>query len=166
MARLLGALRSRKGWLKETVPHLVYYQYNNVENLLETAERYQHDLAGIVVSAFKHDARVDQEMPQPVFAKTARRICDETRAALILDDVRAGMRLSLDASWTLVNFQPDLTTWGKALANGLSLSAVTGNDAFRKAAASIFVTGSFWYQAPPMAAALATFLLLFNLVEI
>ncbi len=121
MARLPGALRSRKGWLKETVPHLVYYQYNNVENLLETAERYliwmffavvlaEHDLAGIVVSAFKHDARVDQEMPQPVFAKTARRICDETGAALILDDVRAGMRLSLDASWTLVNFQPDLTT--------------------------------------------------------
>ena len=140
--------------------HLLYYQYNNVESLLEAAERGKQDLAGIVVSAFKHDARFDQAMPTLEFAKAVRQVCDENEAALILDDVRAGLRLSLDASWTLLGIQPDLTAWGKALANGVSLSAVTGNDHFRQAAASIFVTGSFWYQASPMAAALATLTLL------
>ena len=140
--------------------HLLYYQYNNVESLLEAADRCKHDLAAIVVSAFKHDARVDQEMPTLEFAKAVRKVCDENEAALILDDVRAGLRLSLDASWALIGIQPDLTAWGKALANGLSLSAVTGNENYRQAAASIFVTGSFWYQASPMAAALATLTLL------
>ena len=140
--------------------HLLYYQYNNVESLLEAAERGKDDLAGIVVSAFKHDTFVDQAMPSHEFAKAARQLCDDNEAALILDDVRAGLRLSLDASWTLMGIQPDLTAWGKALANGLSLSAVTGNKHFRQAAASIFVTGSFWYQASPMAAALATLTLL------
>jgi glutamate-1-semialdehyde 2,1-aminomutase len=36
------------------------------------------------------------------------------------------------------------------------LAAVTGNDKFRDAAGRIFVTGSFWYGAVAMAAALAT----------
>ncbi len=151
---------NQQGVVEGDRAHLLYYQYNNVDSLLEAAERGKDDLAGIVVSAFKHDARVDQAMPTLEFAKAARQLCDANEAALVLDDVRAGLRLSLDASWTLLGIQPDLTAWGKALANGLSLSAVTGNEHFRQAAASIFVTGSFWYQASPMAAALATLTLL------
>ena len=52
--------------------------------------------------------------------------------------------------------QPDLSTWGKCFANGHPISALLGSDKARTAAASIFVTGSFWYQAAPMAAALET----------
>ncbi len=38
----------------------------------------------------------------------------------------------------------------------LSPGCVTGNDRFREAAGRIFVTGSFWYGAVAMAAAIAT----------
>jgi glutamate-1-semialdehyde 2,1-aminomutase len=51
---------------------------------------------------------------------------------------------------------PDLSAWSKAIANGHPLAAVLGRDAFRDAAASVFATGSFWFSAVPMAAALAT----------
>lgn len=52
--------------------------------------------------------------------------------------------------------RPDLSAWSKAIANGHSLAAVTGNDRFREAASQVFATGSFWTAAVPMAAALAT----------
>jgi glutamate-1-semialdehyde 2,1-aminomutase len=52
--------------------------------------------------------------------------------------------------------RPDLSAWSKAVANGYPLAAVTGNDRFRDAASRVFVTGSFWTAAVPMAAALAT----------
>jgi glutamate-1-semialdehyde 2,1-aminomutase len=52
--------------------------------------------------------------------------------------------------------RPDLAAWSKAIANGHALAAVTGSDRFRAAAASIFVTGSFWCGAVAMAASLAT----------
>ncbi len=73
-----------------------------------------------------------------------------------MDDVRAGLRLARDCSWSLIGVAPDLSTWGKAIANGHAISALAGSNKARQAAASIYVTGSFWYQAAPMAAALAT----------
>ena len=59
-------------------------------------------------------------------------------------------------SWATLGVEPDLSAWGKAIANGEPLAAVLGSEAYRDAASQIFVTGSFWYQAAPFAAALAT----------
>ena len=85
-----------------------------------------------------------------------RALCDETGAALILDDVRAGFRLHLGGSWETVGVRPDLAAYSKAIANGYTLAAVTGSDKFRDAAASVFMTGSFWCGAASMAASLKT----------
>jgi len=136
--------------------HVVPYDYNDVQSLTAAVDSVGADLAGIIVSAFKHDFGKDHELPTPEFAKTARALCDATGAALIVDDVRAGFRLHLGGSWELVGIRPDLAAWSKAIANGYALAAVTGNDKFREAAAKLFVTGSFWTEAVPMAAAIAT----------
>jgi glutamate-1-semialdehyde 2,1-aminomutase len=45
---------------------------------------------------------------------------------------------------------------GKAIANGYPISALLGSDVAREAASKVFVTGSFWFSAVPMAAAIAT----------
>ncbi len=150
------ANRMSRGTPAEEHANYPTFTYNDTESLRAAAEASAGDLAGIVVSAFKHDAGYPQELVDPAFARAVRRICDAEGAALILDDVRAGLRLSLDASWATLGVQPDLSAWGKALANGEPLAAVLGNEAYRDAASRIFVTGSFWYQAAPFAAALAT----------
>ena len=132
------------------------YQFNNITSLDEAASKVRGRLAGIIVSAFRHDAGHHQELTDPGFARRVREICDGEQAALILDDVRAGLRLSLDASWSAIGVHPDLSAWGKGLANGEPLAAVLGNDLYRDAMTKIFDTGSFWYQAAPMAAAIET----------
>ncbi|GGC89845.1 aspartate aminotransferase family protein [Chelatococcus reniformis] len=144
------------GVTAEDRAHLITFTYNDAASLEAAVEATGQDLAGIVVSAFRHDYGFDQELPDPVFARRARELCDAAGAALILDDVRAGFRLTLRGSWDLVGVQPDLSAWSKAIANGYALAAVTGNDRFRDAASRIFVTGSFWCGAVSMAAALAT----------
>jgi glutamate-1-semialdehyde 2,1-aminomutase len=75
---------------------------------------------------------------------------------LVLDEVRAGFRLNHGGSWESIGVQPDLSAWSKAIANGYAISAVLGSAQYSEAASRIFVTGSFWYQAVPMAAAVAT----------
>ena len=95
-------------------------------------------------------------MPTAAFAQAVRRLCDARGAALILDDVRAGFRIDLRGSWEPLGVRPDLSAWSKAIANGYPLAAVLGVDRFREAAQKVYVTGSFWCQATPMAAALAT----------
>jgi glutamate-1-semialdehyde 2,1-aminomutase len=95
-------------------------------------------------------------MPHAAYAKRAREICDEKDALLIVDDVRAGFRMARDCSWSLVGVQPDLSCWGKAIANGYPISALLGSNKARAAASQLYVTGSYWFAAVAMAASLAT----------
>ena len=144
------------GTLPEDRAHQIFYEWNDVASLEQAAVDAGQDLAAVIVSAFRHDLGRDHEMPTREFAAAARAIANRTGAALIVDDVRAGFRLHLGGSWELVGVRPDLSAWSKAIANGYALAAVTGNDRFREAATRIFTTGSFWFQAIPMAAAIAT----------
>jgi|TARA_Y100000310_G_scaffold327633_1_gene394287 glutamate-1-semialdehyde 2,1-aminomutase len=154
------AARRTKGTPKEDYANFPTYRFNDIVSLTAAAQAASGDLAGIVVSGFKHDAGSEQQLTDPEFARKVREICDAEGAALILDDVRCGLRLSLDASWTLHGVQPNLSAWGKCIANGEPIAAILGDDTYRGAASSIFVTGSFWYQAAPMAAALETLAIL------
>lgn len=131
-----------------------YYTFNDLASAQAAAA--DEEPAAIVVTPFRHDAGFDQELVDPEFARGLRELCDRTGAALILDDVRCGFRLHLGSSWEPVGVQPDLSAWSKAIANGYPLAAVLGSDKFRDGAASIFVTGSFWFSAVAMAAAIAT----------
>ncbi len=136
--------------------NLGHYTFNDLDSVIAAAGEAGDDLAGIVVSPFKHDAGYDQELVDPAFARGLRDLCTRTGAALILDDVRCGFRLHLGSSWEPIGVLPDLSAWSKAIANGHPLAAVLGSGSFRDAAASIFVTGSFWFSAGAMAAAIAT----------
>jgi glutamate-1-semialdehyde 2,1-aminomutase len=144
------------GTTPEDRANLGYYTYNDLASVRRAAAEAGDDLAAILVSPFKHDAGHDQELVDPAFARGLRALCDATGAALILDDVRCGFRLHLGSSWEPVGVDPDLSAWSKAIANGHPLAAVLGNDAFRAGAQQVFVTGSFWFSAVPMAAAIAT----------
>ena len=144
------------GVTAEDRAHLLFYRYNDPESLEDAARVAGDDLAAIVASAFRHDFGKDQEMPTAEFARAARAICDRRSAALVIDEVRAGLRLDLAGSWEPLGVRPDLSAWSKAIANGYPLAAVTGADWLRDAASSLFVTGSFWCGAAAMAAAVAT----------
>ena len=144
------------GTLDSDRSHQIVCDYNDVASLEAAVTQAGDDLACIFAAPFKHDAFIDQAEPDPAYARRARELCDATGALLVVDDVRAGLRLARDCSWSKIGVQPDLSTWGKCIANGHGLSALLGNDKARKAAATIYVTGSFWYQAAPMAAALET----------
>lgn len=144
------------GTVEDDRAHFIYYRYNDVKSLEEAVDKAGDDLAAIFASPFKHDVFVDQELPDPAYARRARELCDEKDALLLVDDIRAGLRIERDCSWTHLGVQPDLSTWGKAIANGHPISALLGNDRAREAASKIYVTGSFWFAGAAMAASLET----------
>lgn len=146
----------KKGVTPGDRAHQLFYDYNDVESLEAAVREAGDDLAAIFASPIKHDTFVDQELPDPAYARRARELCDERGALLIVDDVRAGFRLARDCSWSRVGVKPDLSSWGKAIANGHPISALLGADVCRGAAGTIYATGSYWFSAAPMAAALVT----------
>jgi glutamate-1-semialdehyde 2,1-aminomutase len=130
--------------------------YNDVDSLERAVAEAGDDLAAIFATPFKHDVLVDQAEPNAAYASRARELCDKTGALLIVDDVRAGFKLARDCSWSSVGVEPDLSAWGKCIANGHPISALLGSEKARKAAAEVRYTGSFWFQSAPMAAGLVT----------
>ena len=144
------------GTTPEDRANQIFCTYNDVASLEAAVASAGSDLAAIFASPFKHDAFADQALPAAAYARRARALCDQHGALLVVDDVRGGLRIARDCSWSAVGVQPDLSSWGKCIANGHPISALLGSEKARDAAASIFVTGSFWYAASPMAAALVT----------
>ena len=144
------------GTTPEDRANQIFCTYNDIASLEEAVAQAGDDLAAIFAAPFKHDAFTDQTLPDPAYARRARELCDKAGALLVVDDVRAGLRIARDCSWSVVGVKPDLSTWGKCIANGHPISALLGSDTARKGASSIYVTGSFWYAASPMAAALET----------
>jgi glutamate-1-semialdehyde 2,1-aminomutase len=136
--------------------NLAYYQFNDIASVEQAARDADGDVAAVIVSPFKHDAGFDQELVDPGFARQLRALCDRIGAVLIMDEVRAGFRLNDGGSWEPIGVAPDLSAWSKAIGNGYPLAAVLGSGSLSEAASRIFVTGSFWFQAVPMAAAIAT----------
>lgn len=144
------------GVTAEDRAHLIFYDFNDVASLEKAVAEARGDLAAILVSAFKHDLGKDQELPTAEFAHAARTMCNDRSAALIVDEVRAGLRLDLAGSWESLGVRPDLSAWSKAIANGYPLAAVTGANWLRDAASKVYLTGSFWCGAAAMAAGIAT----------
>jgi glutamate-1-semialdehyde 2,1-aminomutase len=130
--------------------------YNDVASLEAAIAAAGNDLAAIFATPYRHDVFVDQAPPSPAYAKRARELADERGALLVVDDVRAGFRIARDCSWSKVGVQPDLSCWGKCIANGHPISALLGSDSARKGAEGIFTTGSYWFAAAAMAASLVT----------
>jgi glutamate-1-semialdehyde 2,1-aminomutase len=144
------------GTVAEDRAHVRTYVYNDVASLEAAVADAGDDLAAVFASPFRHDAFIDQEAPEPAYARRARELCDQTGAMLIVDEVRAGFRLARGSSWSELGVRPDLSAWGKCFANGHPISALLGSDSCREGAGSIYATGSFWLSAVPMAAAIET----------
>jgi glutamate-1-semialdehyde 2,1-aminomutase len=150
----------KNGTLPEDRAHQIFYTYNDAASLEAAVAEAGDDLAGIFATPFKHDTFATQALLDPGYARRARALCDEKEAMLIVDDVRGGFRLSRDCSWSLAGVQPDLSSWGKVVANGHPLSVLLGSDKARFAASMIYATGSYWFSAAAMAASIATLRLL------
>ncbi len=144
------------GVTPEDRANIVEFEYNDVVSLEQAVAAHDGDIAAVIVAPFRHDVSVAQESVQPEFARAARRLATEQGAALVLDEVRSGFRLDVRGAWESLGVRPDLSAFSKALANGYPISAVVGVDALREAASDVFLTGSFWFSAVPMAAGIAT----------
>src|SRR5215475_656343 len=92
----------------------------------------------------------------PEFLKECRKFCDETGALLIYDEIITGFRFDLGGAQKLYGITPDLACFGKAMANGMPISALVGRQEFYKTMEKISYSGTFFGETLSLAAAIAT----------
>jgi len=65
----------------------------------------------------------------PAFAEAARKLCDQTGALLIFDEVQTGMgRTGKFLASSYLNIKADIVTLAKALGNGVPIGAILATD--------------------------------------
>lgn len=135
---------------------MLTFRWNDLAGVQRLAERHRDQIAGIILTPYHFPNWWDSELPAEGFCQGVRKLCDEEGIVLILDDVRTCFRLHMAGSGAYFGFEPDISAYCKAIANGYALSACGGREALKTAASKVFLTGSYWFSAAPMAAAMAT----------
>jgi glutamate-1-semialdehyde 2,1-aminomutase/spore coat polysaccharide biosynthesis protein SpsF len=85
-----------------------------------------------------------------------RRDCTARGIILIFDEIISGFRCGMGGLQKVVGVTPDLSTFGKAMANGTPISALVGKREFMSRMPEISYSGTFFGEALSIAAAIAT----------
>lgn len=100
--------------------------------------------------------------PQPGYLKGLRDLCDQYGVVLIFDEVKTGFRSALAGYQSIAGVRPDLSVFGKAVANGWPLAVLGGKrEIMQRCDASdpkqrVLVAGTYNGHPAPVAASIAT----------
>jgi len=100
------------------------FNYNDLASLEKLFLEHSGQIAAVVLEAEK------ETPPAPGFFEGLRASCDRHGAVLILDEMITGFRWHIGGAQAHYGIKPDLSTFGKALANGFSVSALAGKREF------------------------------------
>ena len=143
------------GVVEDDYANIIRIPWNDVAAFKQAIAEHPGDIAGFIATPYHVPTFFDSELPAEGYWQEIQAICNKEGIVLIVDDIRHGFRLHMGGSCEYFGFTPDLICFCKALANGYAISALVGRDSLKNEAAKVFYTGSYWYQAVPMAAALA-----------
>ena len=94
--------------------------------------------------------------PAPGYLERLRELTARHGALLIFDEIITGFHLDLGGAQRYYGVTPDLASFGKAMGNGMPISAVVGSAEVMRGMEDIFFSGTFGGEALSLAAAIAT----------
>jgi glutamate-1-semialdehyde 2,1-aminomutase len=145
------------GMLQEVIDATIVCPFNDaaaVERVL-----IEYDVAAIILEPIPHN--IGAVLPQSGFLERLRELATKHGTVLVFDEVITGFRHGVGGYQAVAGVTPDLTTLGKAMANGWPVSALGGKaelmDLFSTTPGQpAFFAGTFNGHPATSAAALAT----------
>ncbi len=148
--------------VKGGVPEKIYedvleIEYNNLQQLEELVQKIGKDTAAIVITPLGHPLANKVEAPNEGYLQGVKKIAEDNGIVLIFDEIRTGFRVSLGGAQELFGVTPHLATFGKAMANGYSISAVVGKQEIMDVLVEkVFLSSTFFPNSIAQIAALKT----------
>ena len=114
------------GSLEETLRQTVVCDFNRLETVEDAVKRHRGGMAALIVEPIPHN--IGRVLPKPGFLEGLREITKREGIILIFDEVITGFRHALGGYQEICSVKPDLTTLGKAMANGYPMAALCGRS--------------------------------------
>ncbi len=122
-AMTLGA-PSSPGVPKDFTKHTILLPYNNTETLAKAMNKYQDQIAAVIVEPIAGNMGVVP--PQKGFLKAMRKLCTKNGSVLIFDEVITGFRVKYGSVQDIFGVKADLTCLGKIIGGGFPIGACGG----------------------------------------
>jgi glutamate-1-semialdehyde 2,1-aminomutase len=118
-----------------------FFEYGNIESLKKIFEEFEGQVAAVMLEpgtellpcpsacstpSFNPEKCMMCPNASTNFLKEVELLCKKNGSVFILDEMRTGFRWDLRGAQNIFRVSPDLTTFGKAMANGYSVAALTG----------------------------------------
>ncbi|MEL0027633.1 MAG: glutamate-1-semialdehyde 2,1-aminomutase, partial [Perlucidibaca sp.] len=104
--------------------HTITLPYNDLAASEAFFSARGHEVACVIVEPVAGNMNLIP--PRPGFLEGLRRLCDDSGAVLIFDEVMTGFRVALGGAQALYGIRPDLTTLGKIIGGGMPVGAFGG----------------------------------------
>lgn len=135
--------------IKKGVPSEIYkltdtFFYNNIDSLKKKIKEHKNKISCVVlepaatacpmingISGCCSKKICERDFfTKKHFLKEVEHICKENKIVFILDEMITGFRFDVKGAQHLYNLNPDISTFGKAMANGFSVAAVCGKKKY------------------------------------
>ncbi len=137
-------------------PLILTMPFNDLDSITRLFADNGNRIAALIVEPMLGNAMGIQ--PADGFLEGLRALCDSHGSVLIFDEVKTGFRISVGGAAETYGVTPDISTFAKALGNGVPVAAIAGRGAVLAgwAKGGIVQAGTYSGNAISAAAAHAT----------
>ena len=143
----IGSTSRNKGVPKKTSALTLTFKYNDIKSLEKIFSKHPKGIAAVILEPMTN------EFPESKFLEKTKKLCRKYGAVLIFDETITGFRFSKGGAQEVFQVTPDLSTFGKGIANGYPLTVVCGSREIMREMENIFFSGTFGGELLSLAAA-------------
>ncbi|MGI0022710.1 MAG: aminotransferase class III-fold pyridoxal phosphate-dependent enzyme, partial [Nitrososphaeraceae archaeon] len=143
-------LTSRKKGIPKILAKMIKkFNYNDIESLKILFENWYGEIAAVYIEP------ITLEYPKNNFLQKVKQLARRHGAVLIFDEVITGFRFANGGAQELLKIEADLVVFGKGIANGMPLGAITGKAKFMEEFNEVFYSTTYGGETLSLAAASA-----------
>ena len=141
----IGSTTRDKGVPKQVSGLTHVFKYNDIQSLEALLSNQQ--IAAVILEP------MNVSFPESDFLVRVKELSNKYGAVLIFDETITGFRFSAGGAQELFGVTPDLSTFGKGIANGMPLSVIVGRREIMMEMENVFFSGTFGGELLSLAAA-------------
>lgn len=131
------------------------FEYGDLDCLEKLLEENKDETACIIITPVGHPLAHPVIAPPDGYLKGVRELADKYGVVLIFDEIRTGFRVAMGGAQERYGVTPDISVFGKALANGYPISACVGKaDIMKMMEKKVFISSTFFPNSLEMVAAM------------
>ena len=128
----IGSTLLKRGIPEEQTTLTLKFNYNDIKSLERLFEEYPNQIAAVMLEPATTVGPIEMNGPKTnhgkayTFLHAVKDLCARNGSVFILDEMITGFRWDINGAQGFYDVNPDISTFGKAMANGFAVAALTG----------------------------------------